>query len=899
MAHLAPNLTEPLWHVLSLTKIFKLLETSPQGLKPEAATLRLSRFGPNELPSTPQTPLYKILIRQFSGVLINILVVAAVITFLLGEHTDAGVILAAVVINVVVGFFQERKAEKALSELKKIVSYQAKVIRSGEERTILASQLAVGDVIELQDGDRVPADAHLITAYNLETNEAVLTGESAPLTKQVKELLPGTVIAERLNMVYMGTSVVAGGARAVVVATGLGTEMGKIAKLLTETKREATPLQKKLSHLGRLISLVVLSSCLIIFLFGILLGFAPVQMFTTAIAIAVAAVPEGMVVAVTVILALGMRRILKKQALVRELLAAETLGSTTVICTDKTGTLTTGEMQVAWLYTEDQESESQLAKIQDGSSALALLKVGVLASDAYIENPHDELTNWRVIGNPTERALVLAGVQAGIPIVELRHQYKRLDEIPFSSSTKYMMTLHQIPKSEHELYLKGAPEIVLEFCNFYHTHGKQHHLSALTRKKIAKKIEQSSSQGLRLLALASRKINKKFTQISKISDWQSQFSFLGFVGIKDPLREGVKQTLEQARAAGIKVVMITGDHKRTAQAIARELGMPAEPENILDGQELASLDDAALRQRIYGITVFARTTPHDKPRIVDAWQSHGEVVAMTGDGVNDAPALKSSDIGVALGSGSDVAKETADIVLLDNNFKTIVSAVEEGRVIFHNIRKLVLYLMSDGFSEMVLVFGSFIIGALLVREIPLPILATQILWINLVTDSFPALTFTIDPTGSEIMTEKPIKLTEPILNFQRKFLIGFMSVIRGLGALFLFLYMLRITDSPEHARTIIFTMMVVSSLLYAISCKQLKYHFWHKRSWNNRYLVMAIVAAFLLQLVAIYTPFFQQVLHTTALKFFDWLLIISVAGLLVILVEAVKHFFMRSSLKTE
>ncbi|MFH1111574.1 MAG: HAD-IC family P-type ATPase [Patescibacteria group bacterium] len=899
MTPISPSSNEPLWHNLAPAKIFKLLKTTDQGLISKEAADRLSRFGRNELPSAPRTSLVKILARQFSGVLINILVVAAVITFLLGEHTDSGVILAAVVINVVVGFFQERKAEKALYELKKIVSYQAKVIRDGEERIIPAVDLVVGDIIELQDGDRVPADARLITVYNLETNEAVLTGESMPQAKNINEVPSGTVIAERLNMVYMGTSVVAGNARAVVVATGLGSEMGGVAKLLTETKREPTPLQKKLAQLGRLISLVVLVACLLIFFAGILLGFDVVQMFTTAIAIAVAAVPEGMVVAVTVILALGMRRILKRQALVRELLAAETLGSTTVICTDKTGTLTTGEMQVAWLYTEDQESESQLAKIQDGSAALALLKVGVLASDAYIENPHDELTNWRVIGNPTERALVLAGVQAGIPIMALRNEYKRLDEIPFNSSSKYMMTLHQVPQSEHELYLKGAPEIVLDFCNFYYAHGKEHRLTEITRKKIIKKIEQWSGQGLRLLALASRGVDKKIFQISKILDIKANFSFLGFVGIKDPLREEVKQTLEQARSAGIKVVMITGDHKRTAQAIAQELGLPSAPENIVDGVELANLDDKALQERITGISVFARATPHDKPRIVDAWQSRGEVVAMTGDGVNDAPALKSADIGVALGSGSDVAKETADIVLLDNNFKTIVAAVEEGRVIFHNIRKLVLYLMSDGFSEMVLVFGSFLIGILFVSEVPLPILATQILWINLVTDSFPALTFTIDPTSSEIMAEKPIKLKEPILDFKRKFLIGFMSLIRGLGALLLFLYMLRISDSVDHARTIIFTMMVVSSLLYAISCKQLKFHFWQKRSWNNRYLLMALTIGLLLQLAAIYLPFFQEVLHTIPLKAFDWLLIVSVSGLLIILVETVKHFFIRYDMKVE
>lgn len=894
MLRQAVKVEQLVWHQLLLSELYKVLNTSAVGLSGAESAQRLLDNGLNELPSESSPSWLKILGRQFSGVLINILVVASIVTFFLGEHVDAGVIMTAVIINVVVGWFQERKAEQALYELKKIVSFDAEVLRDKNPVKLPAQNLVVGDVINLQPGDRVPADARLITASNLEVNEAILTGESQPIIKQLEPLPIGTVVADRTNLVFMGTTVAAGSGQAVVVAGGMDSQIGQVAWLLAETKRAATPLEKRLTKLGHIISLLVLVIGLAVLGLGVGLGFGWGQMFAMAVAIAVSAIPEGMVVAVTAILALGMRRILKRQALVRELLAAETLGSTTVICTDKTGTLTTGEMQVAVISTPAEQKLTLKEKFHDGSSSLELLRVGILASNAFVENPQDELKSWRVIGRSTERALVLAGLQAGIPVGELRHQFKKIDEIPFDSQTKFMATLLQETSSNHWLYVKGAPEVVLGFCTKYQMDKTEHRLTEVMRRKINLQIKNFSEEGLRLLAFATQKIDKKVDKIPNIfglteNSLASELVFQGLVGIKDPLRPDVAKTIATAQKAGIKVVMITGDHKLTAQTIARELNLKADDANIMEGKDLINMDDETLQKKIVDISVFARTTPHDKPRIIDAWQARGEVVAMTGDGVNDAAALKSADIGVALGSGSDVARETADIVLLDNNFKTIVAAVEEGREIYQNIRKMVLYLLSDSFSEVVLILGGFIIGALAGGDWPLPILATQILWINLVTDSFPALAFTVEPADGEVMQENPVDPAASIIDKKRRSLIVIMSLMRGALALGVFWWLFHINAGHEYLRTVIFTMMVVSSLLYAVSCKQLKRSFFNRRSWDNTYLILALIGGFIMQLGVIYLPWLQNIFNTVALSARDWLLVAGLAGLLVVVAEFAKR----------
>lgn len=881
--------TGELWHHLALGEVVRLLDSGAKGLKSDDVTRRTVRYGRNELPKPKRATALKLFLSQFASALIVVLLVAAVISIGLGEPLDALVILAAVIVNVVVGYTQERKAENALAELRRFVQYQAKVLRDGEETIVPAEALVPGDVIHIKAGDRIPADARLLQSYEVEANEATLTGESQAVEKSVTDLPPGTVLAERKNMLYLGTALTQGDATAIVVATGRLTELGQIAGLLSEVHEDPTPLQLRLSRFGQGVGLVVAVTCMTLFLIGLSLGYPFREMFSTSVAVAVSAVPEGLVVVVTAILALGMRRILKRHALVRKLVAAETLGSTTVICADKTGTLTSGEMRVARVVTPDEELESPSVELDDGSSSLALLKVGVLSSDAYVTNPDDEFKDWVLVGSPTERSLVFAGQQAGVNVAAFRKEYARLDVVPFSSDRKYMVTLHELPSGERAAYLKGAPEKVLAACNSVRALGRTHKLGEVDQRKFLHEAEKLSRQGLRLLAFGSRELPRGTNSLARVVQPEPKdFTFLGFIGIKDPLRSEVNATVRAAWGAGIRIVMITGDHRLTAQAIAEEVGLAAHPDNILEGETLKDMTDEELRRRVDSISVYARTTPHDKLRIIDAWQARGEVVAMTGDGVNDAPALKSADIGVALGSGSDVAKEAADIVLLDNNLASIVAAVEEGRTIYDNIRKVVLYLMSDSFAEMVLILGAFVIGFITGDGVALPILATQILWVNLVSDSFPAVALASDPMNPDTMEQPPLPKAAPMLDTERSVLVVLLSALKGLGSLAVFFFLLSIGTELDHARTVVFTLLALSSLAYVFSCKQLERSLLHPLTWNNPKLIMAVVAGVILQLTVVYVPPLQRLFHTVPLEIGDWVMIISFCALLVFALELVK-----------
>jgi Ca2+-transporting ATPase len=881
-----------IWHHLSWPELWRQVKSSSHGLTPEVAAERLKLFGLNELPSAVKVSWWKLFWGQFANTLIVVLLVAAGLSLALGEVVDALVILAAVVINVLVGFIQEARAEAALDELRKFVRYQTRVVRQGHESIIGVEQLVPGDVIHLAAGDRVPADSRLIEVHDLETNEALLTGESQPVNKSLGEVLPGTVLAERTNMVYSGTSITRGDGLAVVIGTGSQTELGSIARLLNSLDEAPTPLQDRLAAFGRNIGLIALSCCAFILASGLALGYEFRQMFTMAVAIAVSSVPEGLVVVVTAVLAIGMHRILHRQVLVRRLMAAETLGSTTVICVDKTGTLTAGDMRVALVLTPDEELNQVSQKIEDGSSSLTLLKVGVLASDAYVENPNDELEDWVVVGSPTEKALVLAGQQVGLDVERFRLQHPKLDVIPFSSERKYMVTLHALPHGSRAAYLKGAPEKVIAACSQVQALGASHKLTEEDRKHFLREAERLSRQGLRLLAFASRDLPSGTQTISQSMTEGNleKFTFLGFVGLKDPLRPEVAETMRLAWRAGIRVVMITGDHRLTAKTIAEEIGLPADLDNILDGEKLGSLSDQELAARVAQTSVFARTAPHDKLRIVHAWQAKGEVVAMTGDGVNDSPALKAADIGVALGSGSDVAKEASDMVLLNNNVASIVAAVEEGRTIYDNIRKVVFYLMSDSFAEMVLILGAFIISLIVGHSSDLPILATQILWVNLVADTFVALALAVDPAHPAVMEQAPIKRGEPIFDNSRKFLIGFISLLKGLGLLAIFMFLTAIGTEVDDARTIVFTLLALTSLASVFSLKHLDRPLWHSLTWNNPKLIGAVIIGLGLQLLVVYWPFMQGIFHTVPLSSSGWLLIVSFCALLVFSLEVIKYF---------
>ncbi|XOU94536.1 MAG: cation-translocating P-type ATPase [Candidatus Kerfeldbacteria bacterium] len=877
---------------LSAGEVLKKYKVSNDGLSDHDVNERFEKYGPNKLPEEKPFSIWVIFIGQFKSTLIYILLIAAVISFVLDDIVNMWVILAAVGLNVVVGFFQEFRAQRALESLRKVVTRHAIVRRNGHETEVETVNLVPGDIVILKAGVNIPADIRLIKSADLKVNEASLTGESLPVNKKIEALPSAVIIAEQKNMVFMGTTIVTGSAEGVVVHTGSETEIGKIASLIKDTKEEETPLQKKLSKLGKNLGIIILVLSLVVFLTGVILNYEVKEMFAVAVAIAVAAIPEGLVVVVTVILAIGMQRILKHDALVRKLIAAETLGSVSVICTDKTGTLTEGEMRVAKIITHNRSLDTANYKINFAEEDIShhtffsVLKIGLLASDAYVENPSKNLDHASVVGSPTEKALVLAAYQAGFDQDKVRKENPRLEEIPFDSDKKYMVTLHQDQKGNKTIYLKGAPEIILGNSVKIDLDSKIETLTSSRKKKVEEEYKKLSQEGLRILAIAYRKVKKDYSNIHGDKDLFSELVFVGFVGIKDPLRKNAASTIKLCQEAGIRPVMLTGDHKLTAQAIAKELNLPADDHNIIEGSEFSKFTKEELEKRITEISVYARISPHDKLRIVDAWQERGEVVSMTGDGVNDAPALKSADIGVALGSGTDVAKETASMVLLDNDFSTIIKAVEQGRIIYANLKKVILFLMAGSFTEMIVIIVGLFFGW------PLPMLAAQILWLNLVTDGFPDIALTMEPGEKGIMKQSPIPPNQPIIDREIKFIIILISALTGLLSLGLFYWVWKSTGDLEKARTMTFTAVALSSLMYVFSCRSLKSSIFKVGIFSNRYLLAAVFVGLLLQLIAIYLPFFQNIFQTVSLNIADWGIILLLGGLAIFGIEISKWLFL-------
>ncbi len=877
-----------LWHNLPEKEIFELLKSDKNGLSQKEARQRLKKYGFNKLPEKQKMSWFSVLLNQFKSPLIYILILAALVSFFLQQYIDMGVILAAVFINTIVGFIQENKAEETLAHLKKIVSYKSKVLRGGEEINIDSSQLVLGDILLLEAGDRVPADGRIFELNDFQVNEASLTGESMPINKEVGRLEKGAPMAERKNMVFMGTVVTRGRAKVIITGTGIKTNLGEIAQLVKETKEERTPLQLKLVKFSKTLGYIVLVACLFIFILGVLLGQNVFSMFETAVAIAVAAIPEGLLVAVTIILTVGMQRILRKKALVRRLIAAETLGSTSVICSDKTGTLTEGVMRVAYLLTGHCDLDKDLVHL-DGKKTehefpdhYYLLSAGVICNNTVISQSKTELKE-EFIGDSTETALLKAGFDSGLDYKELRDKNKRFDEIPFSTEIKYMATLNKKDDEHNIIYIKGAPEKILSFCSAVKIKGEEKRLTDELKAEILKNFNELTSKGLRVLGAAYKIVDKDKKTLQE-KDIEG-FVFMGVFALKDPLRKEAKSTIDLCKLAGIYPVIITGDHRLTVKAIAQEIGMEVDDANILEGVDLDKMSDEELKKKVKEIKIYARVSPKHKLRIVNAWQAQGEVVAMLGDGVNDAPALKTADIGVALGSGTDVAKETADIILLDDNFKTIVEAVKQGRIIFDNIRKVIVYLLADSFTEMIL-----IVGALIFR-LPLPISALQILYINIIDDGFPNVALTFEPGESDVMEQKPRGKNEPILNSEMKFLIFIIGIFTDIVLFGLFIYLLNSGHEMAHVRTIIFTALALDSLLYIFSAKSLRRNIWDINPFSNRYLLLAVGFGLALQLFALYTPFMREILDLTILNMQEWSIIIGLALVKISAIEMGKYIF--------
>jgi Ca2+-transporting ATPase len=886
-----------LWHAESFTHILERLKTSRLGLTTEEATKRLKKYGRNILPEEKKIPAIAIFFGQFKSPLSYVLFGAAIISLLLMDYLDAVIILVTVFINIVLGFYQENKANSAVTFLKKLVDLKTKVMRDGHEIQIDAKDLAVGDIIFLESGNKIPADARLISLDNFQVIEATLTGESTPSNKINEKLDRGTVLADRENMVYSGTIVARGKAIAVVCATGIDTELGQITKLVKETKEEKTPLQLQLNEFSKYLTYFVIIACLVLIIFGHLQGrpifgfgeMARDGMLNTAAAIAVAAIPEGLLITVTVMLSIGMQSILKRKVLVRKLIATETLGNTSIICTDKTGTLTEGKMQVSHVITLGDEIALKESIKYDDSKDLKdhelIIKISLLCNNAIIENPEEELANWKILGDPTETALLLASIQSGVPQNELKKLQPRLAELPFDSEKKYMATLNKLDNQKNVIYIKGAPEKILNFSNEVRINGKREPLNEENLKKLKLKYEKLTRQGLRILGFAYKQISNT-DKIKDVGQELNNMTFIGFVALKDPLRAEAKETLAVTREAGIRTIIVTGDHRLTAKAIFAELGLKVDDKNILEGEQLDKMSDKELEKRVKDIDIYARVEPKHKLRIVNAWLKKGEVVAMTGDGINDAPALKAADIGIALGSGTDVAKETSDLILLDNNFRSIVGAIEQGRIIYDNIRKAILYLISDSFAEIILIGGAMIMG------LPLPILPAQIIWVNLVCDGLPNVAMTFEPGERGLMQEKPRKRNAPLLNQDVKMLVFIIGILTNF-VLFGLFYLLwhQAGFDLQRARTFIFTSISISSLLYVFSCRNLRHSFFKQDFLSNKFLLSSILIGIILQCAAVYEPHLQKIFETIPLRLIDWIVLILLAVFNIIAIEIFKYFF--------
>lgn len=872
----------------SIAQTISSLKThKSKGLSLIEVKKRVSAHGENILPrGSNKVSVLKIFIQQWLSPLILILVGAGIVSGLLHEFVDMTIIFITASINAFIGFFQENKANRALEKLQSYISYNALVIRNGMQIELPSKDIVPGDILLLQAGDKVQADGRIISSNNFSTNEAPLTGESVPIDKQSKPMKKDTQIADQTNMVFRGTTVSSGEARIVITATGKDTELGKIALLVKNTKEDPTPLQLQLQRLGNMLGLVILAIAFGIFAIG-MLGtgekYGMFELFETAVAVAVAAIPEGLVISLTVILAIGMQHILKKKALVRKLLAAETLGSVSVICTDKTGTLTQGKMQVTHIFTGSRPTPiGQIIANTDVTAFVqqrTAVRIATLANDA--KTIQNSLGEEYIVGGMTEVAIIHAANTLDIEKGVLDRQNKRLTSIPFDSAKKYMATLHAMPDGK-EIFVKGAPEVVLSRSS-QTDDGTISNMSDKTRDLWLKRAEKLARTGHRTLAVAYKRGGGGSTL--KDSDIK-ELIFVGLLSIADPVREDVKETIKLAKEAGIRIIMMTGDHRSTAQAIAVEVGLRVKANQVCDGAALHECTEEELEKKIKHTQVFARVNPADKIRIVRALQAQGHVVAMTGDGVNDAPALKGADIGVAVGSGTEVAKETADMVLLEDSFSTIVSAVEEGRRIYQNIKKVVLYLLSGSFAEVILIGGSLLAG------LPLAVLPAQILWVNIIEDTFPTMALAFDKGEKENMKDPPRGKKSRLVDYEMKTMIIIISVVSNLVLFGMFLYYWKSTGDIALTRTIMFAGLGVDSLLYIYSVRSMRKMIWQTDLFSNKMLTGALLFGWVMLIVAVYAPPLQYLLRTVSLSLQHWFVLISFGLLNVCLIELVKGIFL-------
>jgi Ca2+-transporting ATPase len=857
------------YHNMSSSASMLHLQTSENGLSDFDASGRLNAFGKNALPQKKKKSKLALFFRQFNNPLIYIILFAATISFLIGHFVDAIFIMFVVLINAVVGFLQENKAENALEKLRESVKQEVLVIRSGRKRKVLAEDIVVGDIVELVQGDRVTADGRLVAVEDLHVNESALTGEWIDVEKNNEIIDEETDLADQKNMVFAGTIVTQGRGLYVVTATGVDTEIGKISNFVQEAQEPQTPLQKKFTHFSKIIGIIVFVSIGIFAALGIWRGEPIEDIFISSTALVVSAIPEGLLPSVTIVLIFGMRRLAKKKALVRKLNASETMGAITTICSDKTGTLTKGEMRVSHILT----GANELFDFRDGCSEdvckldnnllghVKALTIAAVVNDAYIENPNDELSQLIVHGRPTDKALLLAGVQIGINVEKFKRDNELLDQELFNSKKKCAARVYKMSDGKVHIMMLGAPEQMLEKVSHVDVNGVRMPINSAEGQKLKETFEKLTGKGLRVLACSERVLTQEaYNRLKKKERFKSNMSLVGYIALKDPLREDVAISLQKAENAGVRLIVITGDHSVTARSIMSELGHNVSKQNIAVGADLDNLTDKEMREKVKYTEIFARVLPEHKIRIVRALQANNEVVAMVGDGINDAPALKASDVGISVGNGTDIAKEVSDIILLDGSFSTIVKSIEQGRVIYENIRRILIYLTADNFSALVLFFVAMLFGW------PLPLLPLQILWINMIEDSFPNIALTTEYEKEGLMNEPPRKSTDPIITDAYKNFMIIVFLVSSVAAIFLFWILQYLLKDLAIARTATFVLIAFDSLTLVYVVRNFRRYIFRKDVFDNNILNVSVLISFALLVIAIYVPFMAKFLGTVPLS---------------------------------
>lgn len=871
------------WYHLEVKEVLERLKTSEEGLGPEEAKGRLQEFGPNRIAEEVRISRLKIAFHQFTSPLIYVLLAVSAITISFEEYIDTGVILATVVLNGLIGYLQEYKAEQSVMSLKKMVVPKARAVRKGIEKEIDSVELVPGDVVMLASGSRVPADLRLVSALELKIDEALLTGESVPAEKHTSAIREGGLTpGDMTNMAFMGTAVVTGRAKGVVVETGSKTILGSIAEEVREITGVRAPIQDKISSFAKSISLVVLAASIALFAIGILAGESPKDMFMTAVAAAVATIPEGLPIVVTITMAIGVSRMARRNAIIRKLPAVETLGSTTVIGSDKTGTLTKNEMTVKLLYDgrhvyevtgSGYEPQGKILRdelevdLKELHHLQNLLRIGLLCNESGL---YQENGRFKVDGDPTEGALIVSAIKGGLEPEQEKDHYRQLAVIPFESERGYMATLHS-HRGKKVIFVKGAPEKVLDMC------------TGVRKKDVHEIAERFARDGLRVLALAYKEATHDFEGLSH-KDIESGLAFAGLQGMIDPPRPEAMEAIEGCKRAGIRVVMITGDHAVTALAIADKLGIGSVASKVLTGRDIGEMEDSDLFERVKTVSVYARVAPQHKLRITEQLAKHGDIVAITGDGVNDAPALKAAHIGISMGrSGTDVAKEASDMVLADDNFATIFAAVEEGRVVFDNIRKVVFFLIPTGVAAILSIIGTIILG------VPIPYVPAQLLWINIVTNGLQDVALAFEPKEKDVLQRPPRPKGEGIMSnvlIQRTVLVG---TLISAGVVYNFVTALDEGMTLEKARTIAVTTMVFFQFFQAWNSRSEARSVFTIPLLSNPFLFYSMIAAFFAQLAVIHVPSLQWIFRTEPLSGGDWLRIGLVSSSVVLLVEADKY----------